>query len=173
MSIQQTAQTVRIGYVGDDLEARLERFFAHDQDTVWRMLTDATALPQWLAPGSIELSVGGAVQIDFADSGRTIESVVLQLDRPRLLEYSWSSGDGPVRPLRWELGATEGGTQLVLTLRLPSGEDIAKACAGFDAHLEMLAAALEGVPIRFPVDYFLDACKAYKQLSGKPVLPSA
>ena len=54
-----------------------------------------------------------------------------------------------------ELGATEGGIQLVLTLRLPSGEDIAKACAGFDAHLEMLAAALEGVPIRFPVDFFL------------------
>jgi hypothetical protein len=62
------------------------------------------------------------------------------------------------------LNAFEKGTQLILTIRLPAGEDAAKACAGFDAHLEMLAAALEGVPIRFPVDHFLKARRAYQEL---------
>ena len=156
---------VRIGSIrrlGDGFEAQLKRVFGHDRDAVWRMLTEPQALCQWLAPGSIELRAEGAVRIDFADSGTTIESSVLQLDPPRLLEYSWSNGDEPERPLRWELDVVEGGTELTLTLRLPAAEDVAKACAGFDAHLEMLAAALEGVPIRFPLDYYLKRRHAYE-----------
>ena len=45
----------------------------------------------------------------------------------------------------------------------PTGEDLAKACAGFDAHLDMLAAALEGVSIKFPFDVFVQARKAYAE----------
>lgn len=126
-------------------EARLERIVGHDRDTVWHMLTEPQALAQWLAPGSIKLRVGGRVHIDFEDSGRKIESVVRLIDPPRLLGYSWSSGDEPDRPLTWELDPVEDGTRLILTLQLPADEDIAKACAGFDAHLEMLTAALEGI----------------------------
>lgn len=154
----------QIKHLGDGFEARLERLFEQNRNAVWRMLTEPQALVQWLAPGSIELRGGGPVHIDFADSGTTIESTVLQLDPPRLLEYSWSSGNEPQRPLRWELNAVEEGTQLILTLRLPATEDVAKACAGFDAHLEMLAAALEGVPTRFPVDYYLERRRAYQKL---------
>ena len=49
------------------------------------------------------------------------------------------------------LGAAAGcrGTRLQLGVRLPAGEDPAKACAGFEGHLEMLAAAPEGVSIKF------------------------
>ncbi len=150
--------------LGSSFEALLERVFGHDRNVVWRMLTEPQALAQWLAPGSIEPRIGGTVHIDFADSGRTIESTVLQFDSPRLLEYSWSNGDEPERPLHWELNAVEAGTQLRLTLRLPATEDVAKACAGFDAHLEMLAAALEGVPIRFPVNYYLGRRRIYDAL---------
>ncbi|MBZ9798680.1 SRPBCC family protein [Mesorhizobium sp. ES1-4] len=151
---ESVVQVGQVRRVGDGFEARLDRLIGHDRNAIWHMLTAPKALAQWLAPGSIELRAGGVVHIDFAESGRTIKSTVLQLDPPRLLEYSWSSGDEPKRPLRWELTATADGTQLVMTLRLPAGEDIAKACAGFDAHLEMLGAALEGVPIGFPVDFF-------------------
>ncbi|UCI22933.1 SRPBCC family protein (plasmid) [Mesorhizobium sp. B2-1-8] len=157
-------QVGQIRHVGDGFEARLDRHIGHDRNVIWHMLTAPRALAQWLAPGSIELRAGGVVHIDFAESGRTIKSTVLQLDPPRLLEYSWSSDDETMRPLRWELNATADGTHLLMVLRLPKGEDIAKACAGFDAHLEMLAAALEGVPIGFPVDYFLKARRAYQDL---------
>lgn len=148
-------------------EARLARVFEHSRGAVWRMLTEPQTLAQWLAPGSIELRAGGSVHIDFADSGTIIDSIVAGFDPPRLLEYSWSSGSEPKRPLRWELTAVDGGTRLDLTLRLPEGEDAAKACAGFDAHLEMLAAALEGVPIRFPLDYYLKRRRAYDALQSK------
>jgi hypothetical protein len=81
-----------------------------------------------------------------------------------LLTYSWSSGDEPERLLRWELDTADEGTALTLTVRLPAGEDIAKACAGFEAHLDMLAAALEGVPTRFPFERYLAARHAYQEL---------
>lgn len=155
-------QVGRLRRLDDGFEGRIERLVEHDRNAVWRMLTEPQALAQWLAPGTIELRPGGAVHIDFADSGTTIDSIVLALDPPRLLEYSWSSGNEPQRPMRWELHPAGNATRLILTLRLPAGEDAAKACAGFEAHLEMLLAALEGIPIRFPFDHFLKARQAYQ-----------
>lgn len=142
-------------------EGRLERELAHPAAAVWAMLTEPASLAQWLAPGSIELREGGAVRIDFADSGAVIDSHVTAIAPQRLLEYSWSSPSQPQRPLRWELQPEGVGTRLRLTVRLPEGDDPAKACAGFEGHLEMLAAALEGVPIKFPFDLYQQARKAY------------
>jgi len=159
--MEEEAPLGAITRLDNGFEARLARVLGHDRDAVWRMLTEPQALCQWLAAGTIELRPGGAVRIDFADSGTVIESTILQFDPPRLIEYSWSSGDEPQRPLCWELIPIKEETQLTLTVRLPATEDIAKACAGFDAHLEMLAAALEGVPIRFPLDYYLKRRRAY------------
>lgn len=151
----------------DAFEVYLERAIEHPPESVWRMLTEPDALPRWLAPGSLELFPGGAVHIDFPESGATIDSRIRALDPPRLLEYSWSSGDEPERPLRWQLVSTGDGTRLALTLRLPGDEDAAKSAAGWDAHLEMLLAALEGVPIRFPVDHFLEARARYRAQLGE------
>ena len=159
-------QAGRISRLGNIFEARLERVFEHSQTTVWPMMTTPAALVLWLAPGTIEERAGGEVHIDFADSGITIKSTVARWDPPRLLEYSWSSGGEPERPLRWELEPVEVGTRLVLTLRLPTTEDVSKACAGFDAHLEMLAAALEGVPVRFPLDYYLERRRIYQEVTA-------
>ena len=44
---------------------------------------------------------------------------------------------------------------------------MAKACAGFEGHLVMLAAALEGVPIKFPFDLFMQARAAYSKQLGQ------
>jgi len=149
---------------GEGFEGRIERRLDHGPDAVWRMLTEPDQFVQWLAPGTIELREGGRVHIDFGDSGVVIDSPLLAFDPPRLLAYSWSSGDEPNRPLRWEVEPAEGGSLLTLTIRIPADEDIAKACAGFDAHLDMLAAALEGVPIKFPFQRYVDARKAYQEM---------
>lgn len=151
----------RLQRTEDGFEGRLHRLLAHPPAAVWAMLTEPAAMAQWLAPGSIELREGGAVRIDFADSGTLIDSTVTAFAPERVLEYSWSSPGQPQRPLRWELLPDGDGAFLALTLRLPAGEDPAKACAGFEGHLEMLAAALEGVPIRFPFDLFLKARAGY------------
>lgn len=164
---EETVQVGRLEAADGGYQGHMERVFAHDRAAVWRMLTEPQALAQWLAPGSIELRPGGAVRIDFADSGVVIDSTVLALEEGALLEYSWSSGDEPERRLRWTLAQADGGTRLGLQVQVPAGEDASKACAGFEAHLEMLAAALEGVPIHFPFQHYLGARKAYQaQLEG-------
>lgn len=144
------------------LQGRLERLVPHDQAAVWSMLTAPGRLAEWLAPGTIELRTGGAARLDFAESGTVIDSVVTACDAPRLLEYSWSSGGEPSRPVRWETRAADGGTLLTLTVRVPRNEDIGRACAGWDAHLMMLLAAIEGVPMKFPFERFRSAREAYK-----------
>jgi uncharacterized protein YndB with AHSA1/START domain len=150
----------------DGVEGVLQRRFAHPREAVWPMLVEPEKFAQWLAPGTLEPRPGGAVRIAFHDSGAVIDSVLTAFEPPRLLAYSWSSGAEPARPLRWELADADGATRLTLRVRVPAGEDAAKACAGFEGHLEMLAAALEGVPIRFPFDTFLATRDGYRRLLG-------
>jgi uncharacterized protein YndB with AHSA1/START domain len=144
------------------LEGRLVRLIDHDQAKVWAMLTAPERIAEWMAPGSIELRQGGAVKINFADSGTIIDSTVTAFEAHRLIEYSWSSPGQPVRPVRWELAAANAGTRLTLTVRIPEAEDIARTCAGWEAHLMMLMAAIEGVPIKFPFERFKTTREAYK-----------
>jgi uncharacterized protein YndB with AHSA1/START domain len=150
--------------VDGSFEARLERLLPHPQETVWAMLTEPSRLIEWLAPGAITLRKGGSAKLNFTDSGTVIDSTVSALDPPRLIEYSWSSPGEPNRPVRWETAPVAEGTRLILTLRVPEAEDIARACAGWEAHLEMLLAAIEGVPIKFPFDRFKATRESYKAL---------
>jgi uncharacterized protein YndB with AHSA1/START domain len=147
-------------------EARLERFLEHDQSAVWAMLTEPDRMVEWLAPGEIELRKGGAAKLNFTDSGIVIDSTVSEFEPPSLLEYSWSSPGEPARPVRWETAPVAGGTNLMLTLRLPEDEDIARSCAGWEAHLMMLLAAIEGIPIKFPFERFQATREAYKSMIG-------
>lgn len=139
----------------------------HTREQVWRMLTEPKSMAQWLSEGTIEQKVGGKVKIDFVDSGILIESTVLEIEPNHVLSYSWSSGDEPQRPLRWQIDEVPNGVQLSLQSGIPAGEDPAKAYAGFEGHLEMLAGALEGVPLKFPFQLFLQARQAYTELINK------
>lgn len=131
-------------------------------DEVWAALTKPQRLAQWLAPGVIELTLGGAARLDFADSGGVIDSIVTAIEPRRLLEYSWSTPGEPLRPIRWGLEPIDGGAVLTLRLTVPAGEDAARAAAGWAAHLEMLQAALAGVPTKFPFEVFKAAREGYR-----------
>lgn len=150
-----------IARVDGGFEASLERLLEHDQKRVWAMLTDPSCFVDWLAPGRIELKEGGAAKLNFTDSGTVIDSTVTACDPPRLIEYSWSGPGEPERPVRWETAPEGSGTRLTLTLRIPQDEDVARACAGWEAHLMMLLAAIEGVPIKFPFERFQATREAY------------
>ena len=147
------------GYV----EARFSRITDQDSARVWAMITESANLPLWLAPGEIDLREGGAAKINFTDSGVVIDSTVTAFDRGHLLEYSWSAPGQPQRPVRWQLLSTPQGTIILLTIRTPEGEDAARAAAGWEAHLDMLEAALAGVPIKFPFERFKSAREAYRE----------
>lgn len=160
MSDEATAQLTR---EGGQVVGVMTRVLEHPPAEVWRMLTDPARLPLWLALGRIEPRVGGAARLDFADSGTVIDSHVTAYVEGQALEYSWSSPDEPLRPVRWDVTPEGAGSRLTLTLKTPQGEDPGRACAGWEAHLEMLEAALEGVPIKFPFDRFKAARDAYRE----------
>jgi uncharacterized protein YndB with AHSA1/START domain len=154
--------------------ARLSRTSDHPPAAFWRALTDPAWLPLWLAPGEISLAQGGRARLDFADSGVAIDSAVTALTPGRILEYSWSSPGEPARPMRWEIEPEGGGARLFLIVKIPHGEDAARAFAGFEAHLDMLEAALEGVPIKFPFLQFKAAREAYQaKLAAAGLAPRA
>ena len=147
---------------GDATVARMQRLVDDTPARVWAALTTPDILVQWLAPGEIDLRLGGAAKLNFVDSGIVINSKVSAFEDGRLLEYSWSGPDQPLRPLRFELSPQGEATRLTLTLTEPATEDVGRSCAGFAAHLEMLAAALAGVPIKFPFETFKAARDAYR-----------
>lgn len=151
----------RFSREGETVSAELAITLDNPLHEVWAALTDPACLPQWLAPGEIELSLGGAARLDFVDSGIVIDSTVLAIEPQCLLEYSWSAPGEPLRPVRWALEPVGPLTRLVLTLGMPAGEDVARSAAGWAAHLEMLTAFLAGAAIRFPFPAFKTAREAY------------
>lgn len=148
----------------DRVIVSLERKIGHAPETVWNMLTDSVCLAEWLAEGSLDARQGGRVQLDFGNSGMPIDCRITECQPQRRLAYSWSSGGAPERPLVWELEAIGMGTRLSLTLLLPDDDLVPIACAGWDAHLEMLLAALEGISIHFPSSRFRQARARFELL---------
>jgi uncharacterized protein YndB with AHSA1/START domain len=155
--------TANFSRSGDRVSAQWRLTLDHRVPDVWAALTAADRLPQWLAPGTIELRLGGVARLDFEDSGGVIDSRVTAYEPERLLEYSWSIPGEPLRPLRWMLEPLGSATLLTLRLTVPPKEDAARAAAGWAAHLEMLQAALLGAPARFPYPVFKEAREAYAQ----------
>jgi uncharacterized protein YndB with AHSA1/START domain len=150
----------------DGTKILIERVFPHPIEYVWEMLTESPCLVQWLAPGKIEPITGGLARLDFTDSGIVIDSLVTEYVPLKVVAYSWSGPDEPLRPLRFAVEEVPTGTRLQLTLRVPVSEDAARAAAGFEAHLEMLAAALEGVPIKFPFQLFKELRVVYQAVAS-------
>lgn len=169
----ETRPGARIRRNPDSVEIGLTRFVETDRDTVWTMLTDADRLKDWLAPGTVDARPGGRVQLDFSASGTTIDSEVYLCEPPELLEFSWSHGDEPQRPVRWVLYPEGKGTRVDLSVTIPADEDVAKTAAGWDTHLEMLLAALAGVPISFPVARFKETRQAVSEDLETPDQASA
>lgn len=143
------------------VESRMTIVVEQSLDEVWRALTDRAALAQWLAPGTVEPHLGGAVKIALESSGVPIDSFVTAWTPRRRLGYSWSSGEGPLPPVNWRLAEVPQGVAIELTVGVPVGEDAARAFAGWSAHLHMLGAFLAGVPVAFPLQQFREFRAVY------------
>jgi uncharacterized protein YndB with AHSA1/START domain len=142
--------------------ARFGMTLENHVDEVWDALTVSARIVDWLAPGNIDPRPGGAVKLNFVDSGIVIDSKVSDISPMRVLEYSWSGPGEPERPIRFELEPVGAATGLVMSLSVPAEEDAGRSAAGWAAHLEMLAAALAGASIKFPFEVFKAAREDYR-----------
>jgi len=143
------------------VEAELAMLIDEHVDLVWLALTSSDWLPQWLAAGRIDPRLAGEVKLDFEASGVAIESTVTAIRPGAMIEYSWLGPGQPEQRLRWTLEPIGPTTYLTLGLSLPDQSDLARACAVWAAHLDMLVAALAHIPVKFPVDVFNDARRSF------------
>ena len=134
---------------GDGYQLRFERHLLHPVEKVWAALTDPAQLAQWLAPGELELTLGGRVYLAFTDGDSVIDGRVTAIAPPRLLEFTWTDKDDDFGFVRWELVADDGGTRLVLTHTIPEAARPfgLPALAGWHTLLDQLVALLDGQPL--------------------------
>ena len=139
----------------------IKRLLPGPIERIWAYLTDSDKRRQWLAAGTMELSVGAPFELvwrngDLENAGdrpdsfseeHRMESHITELDPPRLLGFEWGNSGGVT------IAMEEQGDQVLLTLihrRLPGREMLLKVAAGWHAHLDLLAAkAGDGAPPPF------------------------
>ena len=97
-------------------EVRFTRRYDASPAEVWAALTEPVSIGRWLAsPGRIELTPGGAFELELAEG--MLPGRVRSLEPERLLELDWNvPGDSP-SVVRFELTPSGDGTELVLDHR--------------------------------------------------------
>jgi uncharacterized protein YndB with AHSA1/START domain len=120
-------------------KVRLSRQLKDPPAVVWEALTDREQLRAWFPCDVIvaggRWQVGAAITFVFGAeaAGLRLTGEVLVADEPDVLAFTWGE-----ETLRFELTASDGGTQLVLVDELPPSA-AARNAAGWDVCLDRLA----------------------------------
>jgi len=146
-------------------EVRFVRLLPGPIERVWTYLTDSEKRGTWLAKGSMDLRVGGRVELKFhhADfvphekipdkwkhvaGGHGLEGRITRCEPPRVLSFTWPEEPGDNSEVTFELAERGEDVELVLThRRLPNSEMARGVAGGWHAHLGVLAARLAEAPL--------------------------
>ena len=147
------------GELSDGSTLRLQRRLPGPIDRVWSYLADSDLRRQWLAAGAMTLQAGTSFELVWRNDelstsaaerpdGFSAESRATcrfeEVKPPHLMRYVWPD----VGEVTFELEPIGDDVMLTLTHRRLSGERlILNVCAGWHAHLALLAAHLEGTPV--------------------------
>jgi uncharacterized protein YndB with AHSA1/START domain len=133
---------------------RFERRYEATAEDVWAALTQAASLSRWLG-AEVELrpEVGSQVLLRWP-GGEQMTGSILRCHPPRLLEYSWSEGEGePESVVTFEISPAGSASILVLEHRQLSPGSLAGFSAGWHGHLDALGALLSGEPFDLDGSY--------------------
>ncbi|HEY4018519.1 MAG TPA: SRPBCC domain-containing protein [Pseudonocardiaceae bacterium] len=101
---------------------KVDQFFPHPPELVWRVLTTSELMARWLMPNDFKPVVGHAFNfhgkpVPGADFSGTGASEVLAIEEPSLLRITWKDAakpDGPETIVTWRLEAEGRGTRMFL-----------------------------------------------------------
>lgn len=124
---------------------RMEDSFDTDIDDLWSAITDPERLARWIARVEGDLRLGGKFRASFT-SGWEGPGRVEVCDPPRRLLVTMFDDQGDHTVIAAELGPDGGRTRLVVEERGLPLSDAADHGAGWQAHVEDLAAHLAGRP---------------------------
>jgi uncharacterized protein YndB with AHSA1/START domain len=147
------------GVVTEPGTLRLERMLPGPIERVWDYLTESKKRGTWLAAGTMELHVGGKVELNFHNARLSAETeiperfrekraghVILDgrvtaCDPPRLLSYTF----GDTGEVTFELTPKGKHVLLVLThRRLPDRAAMLSVASGWHSHIAILIDTLNG-----------------------------
>ena len=99
---------------------KLDVFYPHPPERVWRVLTHRQALAAWLMENDFEPCLGHKFQFynPLLPGLEVIDCEVIALDAPKRLVYTWQERQMPHPSIvTWTLDPVQGGTQLKLEHR--------------------------------------------------------
>lgn len=150
--------TITLQDDGDRNRVRVERYFAHPVERVWRCVVEPEQLSVWYPATvtDIDARVGGAIRCDYGD-GMVTTSTITEFDPPRVLAFVEPSlpdmeheGD---MGLRLELRAEGEGCRFVLEQVFDDRPAAASYATGWQACLEGMARLLAGEPQQEPAPF--------------------
>ncbi len=118
-------------------------------ERVWAAITEPERLADWLAVSTIDLRVGGGVELRWPTSHAVARYTIRELDPPRRMVWASVDPDNPESELRWSLYQEHPdiGVRLVFTQTLLPAKDLLSIATGWDVHLhELPEAALRDAP---------------------------
>jgi uncharacterized protein YndB with AHSA1/START domain len=128
----------------DALQVVFHRHYRKPIEKVWAAITTPERLADWLADADIEMRTGGKIRLNWAN-GHEMEGRVLVCEPPTAFAWTWDLG-GRETSVRFDLKPDGDGCWLTLTHSglSPKAGPGAGVRAGWHAHLEGLAAAIDG-----------------------------
>ena len=133
--------------MGDGLyELRFERRYALSVTQVWAALTEPARLADWLAEARLDLRLGGEISLYWPSHDYRMTGVIVALEPPHLIAWTWPQANHPQSVVRWELEAAPGGCRLILTQSHLTQPGLVDTTSGWHTHLEGLADAAIGRP---------------------------
>jgi len=136
------AAGARVEKDGEKWKLIVVRELRHPPARVWEALTDPAHLAEW-APFDADrnLSTAGPVTLSTVGAPHVQQTTVKRAEPPKLLEYSWGTGD-----LRWELEPVGSGTRLTLWIHIARAW-VSAGAAGWHICFDVLDQLLAGEPI--------------------------
>jgi len=142
----------------------MEDFFDTGIDDLWSAVTDPDRLARWLASVDGELRIGGRIHAKFTSTYEGPGRIDV-CDAPRQLRVTFEPGTPDETVMEANLTPVGGRTRLIIEERGLPLEDVSGHGAGWQAHVEDLAAYLAG---REPGEWrerWMELTPAYKELA--------
>ena len=125
-----------------NLDLAYDELLPQPPETVWTEITEASAISDWLMPTEdFRPEVGCRFRLQRAP-GVWISAVVLEMEPPRHMVWSWSHNEGsPPSIVTFDLVPDPSGTRLLLSHRGEARDDEADALRrGWPSRIAELAA---------------------------------
>lgn len=122
----------------------LEATYPDPPERVWEALTDPNALGRWLLPTNFKPLIGFRFRMERQDQ-KPIEGKVLEVEKDRLLTYTWNDEDeGKESMVVWTLEPVDGGTRV--QVQHIGIEEPAVTCLAIDYYFNWRQALRRSLP---------------------------